>query len=139
MEEGEEEITAINVTPLVDVMLVLLVIFMVTTSYIVNQSINIQLPKTESSSTESVSKTIEFSLDERSNLYLDGEAISYKDIPEKLDIKQKELSIKNKKDVQALVSADIKTPHGEVIRLIDTIKNLGVESFAINVEAKATK
>ena len=49
-DQDDEEITAINVTPLVDVMLVLLVIFMVTASYIVNRSVNIQLPKMQTSS-----------------------------------------------------------------------------------------
>ena len=43
----DDEITGINVTPLVDVMLVLLIIFMVTATYIVNQSINVNLPKAD--------------------------------------------------------------------------------------------
>ncbi len=45
LNQDDSEITDINVTPLVDVVLVLLVVFMATATYIVNQSINVQLPK----------------------------------------------------------------------------------------------
>lgn len=136
----DEEITAINVTPLVDVMLVLLVIFMVTTSYIVNKSLNIQLPKMESSSVSTVSKSIEFSLDSKAQLYLDGKPISYESLSSEIAQKRKEFQEKfGQSTLQALVSADLKTPHGKVIELIDKIKSFGIEDFAINVETGESK
>ena len=138
-DQDDEEITAINVTPLVDVMLVLLVIFMVTASYIVNRSVNIQLPKMQTSSTDAAPKSIEFTLDEKANLYLDGTKVSYTNLSSKVEEKKKEFKAKyGNRQIQALVSADLKTPHGKVIELIDKIKTLGIQNFAINVETQGS-
>jgi len=54
----EEEITGINVTPLVDVMLVLLIVFMATTTYMVNQSIDVRLPEAESGHASEAKKNL---------------------------------------------------------------------------------
>ena len=82
--ENDDEITGINVTPLVDVMLVLLIIFMVTATYIVNQSINVALPKAETADTEQKSKNLAFVLDAKGALYLDGKPISHEEIAAKI-------------------------------------------------------
>ena len=71
----EEEITGINITPLVDVMLVLLIIFMVTTSYIVHRSIVVNLPKATTGENVITTKNLAFVLDKNSILYLDGKKI----------------------------------------------------------------
>ena len=73
--EDDEEITGINVTPLVDVMLVLLIIFMVTANYIANQSIPLQLPKAETGE-DPGGVNLNFSIDRNSQVYLDGNKIS---------------------------------------------------------------
>lgn len=129
--EGDEEITGINVTPLVDVMLVLLVIFMVTANYIVSQSIQVQLPKATSGS-EVTSKNLAFVLDKDSQLFLDGRAIELEAVPAKIQEYKKD----NNASLQALIAADQKTPHGSVVRLIDTIRKNGITDFAINVESE---
>jgi biopolymer transport protein ExbD len=131
--EDDGDITGINVTPLVDVMLVLLVIFMVTANYIVKQSINVNLPNAESG--ESITKTMSlaFTLDDRSLLYLNGKRITYKELPKAIS---KERAKSKKNTVQALIAADEKTPHGAVIELIDAVRKNGITDFAINVESK---
>lgn len=129
--DDDEEITGINVTPLVDVMLVLLIIFMVTTTYIAHKSINLKLPKAATAEENKASKNLAFALDANSKLYLDGKPISLSDIKEivaKLQVEQPAANL------QALISADLKTPHGEVIKLIDTVRGNGITEFAINVE-----
>ncbi len=132
-EDSDDEITGINVTPLVDVMLVLLVIFMVTASYIVNQSINVNLPKAESGEAVQKAKNLAFVIDDRSNLFLNGNQISYKQLPKLIaDERAKDA----KGPLHALIAADEKTPHGAVIRLIDTVRTHGITEFAINVESK---
>lgn len=134
----EDEITAINVTPLVDVMLVLLIIFMVTATYIVHRSINIKLPKAETGSTEITTRNLAFTLDKQSNLYLDGKATTYNELPQIIQETKKTLLSGNKRlNLQALISADTKTPHGDVVKLIDTVRKLGIIEFAVNVEAKS--
>jgi biopolymer transport protein ExbD len=131
----EDEITGINVTPLVDVMLVLLIIFMVTANYIVNQSIQVNLPKADTAeTTDTKTKNLAFVLDAKSQLFLDGQPISFQELGQRIaDEKAKAGS----QPVNALISADKDTPHGSVVKLIDTVKKAGITDFAINVEAGA--
>jgi biopolymer transport protein TolR len=130
----EDEITGINVTPLVDVMLVLLIIFMVTATYIVNQSINVQLPKAETADTSAQTKNLAFVLDAQSKLFLDGRPIGYDELPAIIaDAKAKVGA--NGPPINALIAADKATPHGAVVKLIDAVRKYGITDFAINVEA----
>jgi biopolymer transport protein ExbD len=133
--DNDDEITGINVTPLVDVMLVLLIIFMVTATYIVNQSISVNLPKAETSDTNDKSKNLAFVLDAKSQLFLNGQPVSFDDLP-------KLIAAEKGKDapgpLNALISADTATPHGSVVKLIDMVRKNGITDFAINVEAAAT-
>jgi biopolymer transport protein ExbD len=128
----DEEITGINVTPLVDVMLVLLVIFMVTATYIVNQSINVNLPKAETGEGIEKSKNLAFVIDKDANLFLNGDKISYAELPAKIATEREK---KAKGPLQALIAADQDTPHGAVIKLIDAVRKNGISDFAINVES----
>lgn len=130
--DNDDEITGINVTPLVDVMLVLLVIFMVTATYIVNQSIDVNLPKADTGSTLEEVKNLGFVLDRDSRLYLNGKEVGFEQLP--LLIEQ-EKAKKAKGQLQALISADQATPHGAVVKLIDVVRKNGITDFAINVEA----
>lgn len=136
VQDDDEEITGINVTPLVDVMLVLLIIFMVTANYIVNQSIDIKLPKAETGETQVTTLNMAFTLDSESKLYLDGDAITYDEIAEKIQEFKAKGSQENK-NPQALITADQNTPHGAVVKLIDTVRKNGITDFAINVEVPA--
>lgn len=127
----EEGINDINVTPLVDVMLVLLIVFMVTANYITSQSINLELPKAATGAA-SEATNLGFSIDKDAALFLDGKPISYEELPGIIAARKEA-----KPDVQALISADIKTPHGEVVKLIDAVRKNGINNFAINVEVEA--
>ena len=129
----EDEITGINVTPLVDVMLVLLVIFMVTATYIVNQSINVNLPKADTAENPEKTKNLAFTLDKNSQLFLNGEAIQWEDLPAKIAAEKAKDG--GQGPVNALIAADKDTPHGSVVKLIDTVRKHGITDFAINVEA----
>ena len=132
MDSGDEAITEINVTPFVDVMLVLLVIFMVTANYIVNQSINIQLPKADTGQVIQ-SRNLAFVIDKESRVYLDGQAVEVAELGEKI------MAFKGQQaegtTIQAVISADTATPHGAVVKVIDVIRKNGITELAINVEA----
>lgn len=135
--DEDDEITGINVTPLVDVMLVLLIIFMVTATYIVNQSINVNLPKADTAeSQEKQAKNLSFVIDAKSQLYLDGKPIDFTEIPGKIAAAKAEQTTGG--PVNALISADEVTPHGIVVKLIDEVRKAGITDFAINVEAGAS-
>ncbi len=130
--EQDEEITGINVTPFVDVMLVLLVIFMVTATYIVNQTISVQLPKAATGA-DSSQKNLAFVVDAQSRLYIDGQPTEWPNLVAVIETKKKDSG----GNLQALISADEKTPHGSVVKLIDAIRKNGITDFAINVESES--
>ena len=130
-DNDDEGITGINVTPLVDVMLVLLVIFMVTANYIAHNAMPLDLPKAASG--EDPGETnLNFTLNADSQLFLDGAEINFTDV--KPLIKEKMTTPVATGGLQALISADRKTPHGSVIRLMDLIKTSGISNIAFNVE-----
>ena len=130
-DDGARMITDINVTPLVDIMLVLLIVFMVTTTYIVNPSIKVDLPKASTGS-ETVQTTLALSLDTAGTLYLNGEASNEAAMEQFI-----KAELPKNADLQAVIAADKAVPHGTVVHLIDVVKRAGVRRFAINVEAAA--
>jgi len=131
----DEEITGINVTPLVDVMLVLLIVFMATTTYIVHQAIPVTLPEADSGKTVKSTQNLSFVIDRNSNLYADGKALKFSDLKEYI-ARERQNAKGEEKGLQALVSADKDTPHGTVIKLIDEVQKNGIKDFALHVESK---
>jgi biopolymer transport protein ExbD len=129
-QDDAEGITGINVTPLVDVMLVLLIIFMVTANYIVHQSIKVSLPQAATGD-ETPATNLAFVVDKDSHLFLNGEALAFEDVGRRV------AALKAQgKPLQALIGADKATPHGAVIKLIDSVRQAGIYDFAINVEVQ---
>lgn len=132
-DNDDGDITGINVTPLVDVMLVLLIIFMVTATYIVNQSITVNLPKADTSEANAdKTKNLAFVLDAKSQLYLNGQPLDFAEVAAKIAAEKSKFP---GAQINALISADKDTPHGAVVKLIDTVRKHGITDFAINVEA----
>jgi biopolymer transport protein TolR len=128
----EFEITNINVTPLVDIMLVLLIIFLVTATYIVKEAIPIELPKT-SAVGESTPHTIQVVITKEGKTYVDGSEMTDAALVEKI---RGAASAKGIADVQAIISADRDAHHGFVVHALDVLKTEGVTRFAIQVEKR---
>jgi len=129
-QDDEEIISGINVTPLVDITLVLLIIFMVTTPMIMRPSINVNLPKAASSDQSSPGE-MNITISKDGTIFLNGDQLG------EIALKEKATDIATAKpDAQAMISADKETPHGVVINVIDIIKTAGVRRFAINIEKK---
>lgn len=131
MNQDDDEITGINVTPLVDVMLVLLIVFMVTSTYIVQQSIQVQLPKADTGENTPHTKNLAFVIDKSGAIFLDGKIIQLDGIADRV---KTERAKDDKVQLQALVAADKDTPHGFVVGLIDAVRRQGITDLAINVE-----
>jgi len=127
---GRGGIVGINVTPMVDVVLVLLIIMMVSATYIVSQSLKVELPKTASSD-DTVSKTYVVTVTKEGNYY-------YNDKPITRDGLAKEFrgALAATKDVNLVITADEDAHHGKVVGVIDLAKVEGITKFAINVEKK---
>jgi len=121
-------IVGINVTPMVDVVLVLLVIMMVSAVYIVSQSLKVELPKTATSDQPANAPLAVTITKEGQYLF------------EKKSVDQATLVSAMKKakagnpDTSLVITADRLAYHGEVVHVIDLAKVQGITKFAINVE-----
>lgn len=131
MARKREAITGINITPMVDVMLVLLIIMMVSSTYIAAQMISVELPKSASSDASSGSAAapaIVTVTKEGSYLFNQEEIQGSEELAERLRKAQSE-----NPDVSLVVSADTAAMHGKVIQAIDLAKQVGITKFAISV------
>jgi len=126
--DSDEAIADINVVPLVDIILVVLIIFMVTAPMIMKPSINVNLPKAASGE-QTVPSSLSISIAATGNMMLNGQSTDEANIQTKA---QQEVG-KNP-DIQAVISADKDVPHGTVVRIIDIVKTAGVKKFAISIE-----
>jgi biopolymer transport protein ExbD len=120
-------IVGINVTPFVDIALVLLLIMMVSSTYIVSQSLKVELPKTASSD-DSVSRTYVVTIEKNGSYLFNDEPVSHAQLESKLK------AARATGDVSLVISADQQAMHGKVVEVIDTAKLLDITKFAINVE-----
>jgi len=127
-DDSGRMIVDINVTPLVDITLVLLIIFMVTASLIVNPAIKVDLPKA-ASGTEQVKTTLALTLTKDGALYLNGERSSDDAV-----IKYIGGELPRNPELQAIIAADRSVSHGDVVHVIDLVKRTGVHRFAINID-----
>jgi biopolymer transport protein ExbD len=130
--DDDEVISSINVTPLVDIVLVLLIVLMVTSNYLVNKSINVELPKAATG--EASTPTLSISLDVAGKLYLDGQATDEPSLRQKIHA-----AYAADKDVKAVISADGRVTHAQVVAVIDLLRGEKVTKFAINTSPKETK
>ena len=128
LQDSDEEITGINVTPLVDVVLVLLIIFMVTANFIVRETMEVDLPRAANAG-ETVQGLVAVVMDKQGRLYLDGEEVSEAELRAKVAA-----SVKKDAETRAILSADQALPYGDVMHLIDVVKGEGVSRFALNIE-----
>jgi biopolymer transport protein ExbD len=128
-DAGDDEITGINVTPLVDVTLVLLVVFMVTASYIVAPAIKVELPKA-STSEATPQSTLSLVLTREGTLYLNNAPVQPEDVRAFVRAQRARGA-----ELQAVLAADAAVPHGRVVAVIDLIKSEGVTGFALNTDA----
>jgi biopolymer transport protein TolR len=120
-------LTDINVTPLVDIMLVLLIIFMLTASLIAKQAIEVELPK--ASQGGSVAKTLAVMLTRDGALYLDGQEVTAAALGEVV-----KAEVERDPKTQVIIAGDKNVAHGRVVWVLDLIKGLGVVSFAIQID-----
>jgi biopolymer transport protein ExbD len=120
-------IVGINVTPMVDVVLVLLVIMMVSATYIVAQSLKVELPKSASSD-EAVTSVAAVSIDKTGKLFFNQQPVTEAELIGKMR------EAKANGDVNLVISADAAALHGNVVHVIDLAKQEGITKFAINVD-----
>tara|TARA_Y100000590_G_scaffold391765_1_gene468673 strand:+ start:77 stop:508 length:432 start_codon:yes stop_codon:yes gene_type:complete len=122
----------INVTPLVDVMLVLLIIFMVTAPLLEtkNQSINLNLPKVKTGQKANITETaVIVSVDKRGAIYLNDSEIQQLNLENKLKI-----LFSNRRKKEIFLKADSLIPYGNVMRVMDLIRSSGIKKISMVTE-----
>jgi biopolymer transport protein ExbD len=125
--DDQEMITGINVTPLVDVALVLLVILMVTATYIVARTIPLDLPKAATG--EALATTLAISIDADGTAWLDGEAVDGAELRRRVRGASSPGT-----QARAVIAADGAARHRAVVKVIDLLRQEGITQFAINVQ-----
>lgn len=131
-KDDDEMITAINVTPLVDVVLVLLIILMVTASYIVSKAIPMELPQAETGEPNANPRTITVSIDAAGTLAVDAEPIT--DSQFRGRIRQYLTTLANPAtEARATIQAAGAVPHRRFVWVLDVLRSERVPRYALNV------
>lgn len=124
--DDDDMITGINVTPLVDITLVLLVIMMITASYVASKTIPMELPRSATGETTPV--VLAVSVTSTGQLFLDAVPIDEAGLRGRIiDARA------HAHEPQAIIAADGRTPHARVVHVIDVLRQEQVTKFAINV------
>ena len=127
-------VTDINVTPLVDIMLVLLIVFMLTSGTLAQADrkdvVPVDLP-TAASAESAPAAPLSVVIDSKGALYLDGEAITRPALQAKVRAR-----VAAGDGPTAIVSADRAVDHGTVVGVIDALRLLGVRDVAINTKVQ---
>jgi biopolymer transport protein ExbD len=129
LDDHDEGINEINITPFVDVVLVLLVIFMVTAPAMMKESLKVNLPKTLTSDVTSKADSIGIAITKDGQVLFNGKLISAENLQNEL----RTISLKAP-ETNFLISADTDTRHGEVVKMIDRLKKNNLNRFALQVE-----
>ena len=113
----EEGINDINITPFVDVVLVLLVIFMVTAPVMIKESLKVNLPKTLTSDIGAKASTLGVAITKEGQTLLNGRILGDEDLSQEIIRISKEAP-----ETNFLISADVDSRHGDLVRFIDLLK-----------------
>lgn len=130
-QSDDDVISAINVTPLVDVVLVLLIIFLITAPVLYQSAIKVKLPSAKTGE-QAEKSPLEFTISKEGELSIGKDKLDWSQLGAKLQSMGASAA-----DQTAIISADEATPHGIVIRLMDGLRQAGITRFALNVESSA--
>lgn len=115
----EKEFSEINITPFTDVILVVLIIFMITSPFLITGALKVKLPQSSSAET-TVNNSIEVYLNAQNQIFLNNKQVDITQLPTDL---QTDFIQKNNRDV--IVKADKDAIYGNVVQLLDALKNAG--------------
>jgi biopolymer transport protein ExbD/biopolymer transport protein TolR len=132
-DEGKKVNSNINVTPMVDVMLVLLIIFMVITPML-NNKVNVELPKADAAVVmENANKedAVVVAVTRDGRTFLGGDPVTVDDLGTKVSAK-----LESKTDKEVYMRADIRANYGKVMDAVDAIRSAGVNQLGMLTERK---
>src|SRR3989339_1496144 len=127
---GKRFMSEINVTPLVDEMLVLLIIFMVTAP-MMTQGLDVNLPQTTAKSIKTQEDPLFMTINKKGEIFLEEHMIRLEDLEEKV-----KSIFKYRRDKELLLRADRDIPYGVVIKVIAAVKRAGIDKLGMVTEPK---
>jgi len=126
----EEDNFAMEMTPLIDVVFLLIIFFMVSTVFVdFSRRMDINLPSSKSSIIDEKPKTLEIEMSKDKKIFLAGKPITLLGLEQalrKLDL--------NKKKQTAIISADKVLPYGEVIQVMGLLQKAGIPDISVAVK-----
>ena len=120
----------INITPFTDVILVLLIIFMIATPLISQNSIDVKLPEASSKDVLEDPKQVHVVITAEGVVYLDNKVMTNKELKEKLRV-----MLSKEPDLKAVISADQSCRFQEIVRVMDILRELGVKGLNLSTKA----
>lgn len=136
-DPADELVTGVNITPIVDVALVLLVVFLVTSSLIVSKSIQVEVPRAATGAETAVG-LLAFVVTSSGDLYVNGQPARLEDIPRA--VTEARGRIEPGQRLTGFVSADVAAPYGRFAEVVDRLRQEGVTDIALDtrpIEAPA--
>ena len=126
----------VNVTPLIDVVFLLLIFFMVSTTFTKETHLVVNLPEADAAPSESVPDSIDILITAQGNYSLNGDALINQQI-KTLMAGLKQLSTEPRSDTVLTITADAKTPHQAVVTAMDAAGRLGFVNLSILTQEPA--
>lgn len=121
-------VSSINITPFVDVVLVLLVIFIVTAPMLVKDILELKLPKAASGDGQML-QTLGVAINQNGNFLLNGQLVDEEALKDAA-----RTALSSNPEAQAIIAADEGVVYGRVVRAIDILKQAGLNRFAVQIE-----
>jgi len=128
-DAGDDLITGVNITPIVDVALTLLIVFIVSASFILSKSIPVELPRAASAGETPVG-LLALVVTRGGELYLNGQPAALDDIPRAVAGARARLQEGEK--LTGFVSADVEAPYGRFAEVVDRLRVEGVTDIALD-------
>ncbi len=126
-QNDDDVVASINVAPLVDIMLVLLIIFMMTASFMKDPVIPVKLPRAATAQEAKVD-SMAVTLNEEGQLFINGQPSSPSTVSREL-----KRALLRDRNLQVIVAADGRIDYDRVVDVINLVKETGVQEFALNV------
>lgn len=133
--DRSDERVDVNLTPLIDVVFLLLIFFMVSTTFDRHAKLKVELPEASAKTEQQLEDPVVISIDAKGNYFIDDRQVVNTQL-ETLKIALQK-TVADKKDVSLVLRADAKTPHQSVVRAMDAASQLGLTRLSIaTIESK---
>ena len=126
-DSPDEILSEINVIPLVDISLVLLLIFMVTANYIMQSSIAVDIPQVKHAKTAAQNDSVMITVSREGPVYLEGKLVTISELKTKMQDKYAD-----NPNISVILSADRNVSFNNVVQVLDLLSGLGITRFSIS-------